>query len=415
MAVYDVLPTTNLKVDDVADTLRANGGVIGVDENGMIKLSDLFSEGANINHWSARKPFASAEDFTETWKCGFTFDNTFTPKRMVYERPTGGSGSPYRLGDFRGYDAKVKPSLYPDSVNVEINDVDAQAGSQTLTVDIRNFKSLGKLLSADLGIDTFLFLGRPDTAKKMTLTGTSETVSQANAAMAVSSDNVYVKNPGVDNLTKYVGAFAKSADIVPNLAYNQYVFDEDTLAVKSRVRLASPTITNTANGATLVPGHIVKGQFDFALADPPIQGDYSVFYDAYIFLTWYRVENGYLTIYISGDVDMAYQDKLLGGVFVEEKKKQGYMRLRSYYGHMGEDGDVVRDGWFGTIDNANAGKCEVEYYESYEGTDTFGFDYNGIFLKSVYQNPLWVIKTPYKANELTPERNVVVTQIVPWN
>lgn len=407
--VLDILPSENLRVEDIRDTLNANGGNVGND------VVSFFGEDAKINPFSTKKPFVSAELYTDEWKSGFVLDHTLIPYRLRYELPKGGEESPYRLGDFRGYDAKVRPQLWPNELSVVVNDVDSTSGgSQELVVEIRNFKSLAKLLKKDLGIDTFLILGRTDTAKEMTLTGTSETVAEANVGMEVSSGDAFVKNPGVKNLTKYIGAFAKSSDIFPNLAYATYVFDEDTLKVNVSAMLASPTTTNPFNGQAIVPGHIVKGQLDFILAEPPIVGDYSIFYDNYIFLTWYRLEsNGALTIYISGETDMAYQERLINGLFVEEKKVRGMMRLRSYYGHMGESGDVVRDGWFSTIGNAN-GKCEVEYYESYEGSDTFGFDYEGVFMKSIYQTPLWVIRTPYIASELTQEKNIVVTQIIPW-
>ena len=409
--VYDILPTESLRVEDIRDTLNANGGNVGND------VVSYFGEDAKINPFSTKKPFVSAELYTDEWKSGFVLDHTVIPYRLRYELPTGGESSPYRLGDYRGYDAKMKPSLYPNELAVVVDDVESsgEGAGQELVVEIRNFKSLAKLLKTDLGIDTFLFLGRTDTAKEMTLTGTSETIANANVGMAVSSGDAFVRNPGVKNLTKYVGAFAKSSDIFPNLAYSTYVFDEETLKVDVSAMLASPTVTNPINGQSIIPGHIVKGQLDFILAEPPIVGDYSIFYENYIFLTWYRIEsNGALTIYISGDTDMTYQDALLSGLFVEEKKKQGMMRLRSYYGHMGESGDVIRDGFFSTIGN-DSGKCEVDYIESYEGSDTFGFDYDGIFMKTIYQSPLWIIRTPYIVSELTQEKNIVVTQIIPWS
>ena len=53
MAVYAYLPTTNLKWDDIRDTLNANGGTVTND------VSTAFQTTANINKWSKHKPVKS--------------------------------------------------------------------------------------------------------------------------------------------------------------------------------------------------------------------------------------------------------------------------------------------------------------------------------------------------------------------
>lgn len=50
MAVYEILPATNLKWDDIRDTLNANGGNV----NNMAITA--FQSGANIQRWAKYKP-----------------------------------------------------------------------------------------------------------------------------------------------------------------------------------------------------------------------------------------------------------------------------------------------------------------------------------------------------------------------
>lgn len=121
MAVYDILPTENLKWDDIRDTLNANGGVVN---NNAITA---FQTGANIQRWSKYKPVAYYKEFTtmdEEWykgddlKCGLTIRYSPTDGDIIdiyrrndaytYNYLTQG---PYRLGDFRGYYPKAEPYI----------------------------------------------------------------------------------------------------------------------------------------------------------------------------------------------------------------------------------------------------------------------------------------------------------------
>ena len=123
MAVYEILPTENLKWDDIRDTLNANNGsVTNVAET-------AFKATANINKWSKYKPVRLNENFpsydtyytAQDGLCGFggfeMFDqiSLFTVYRnkstWKYLLPRGGSNEPYRLGYFRGYYTKAKPFL----------------------------------------------------------------------------------------------------------------------------------------------------------------------------------------------------------------------------------------------------------------------------------------------------------------
>ena len=134
MAVYEILPEANLSMDDVRDTLNANGGSVGND------LVSYFSASANINKWAKYKPedykknFNLTDDERKSNHYGLTMNayqyllnassiiakdgkidisndkNSFLYKlckgtlgQFDYVLPKGGENSPYRLGDFRRY------------------------------------------------------------------------------------------------------------------------------------------------------------------------------------------------------------------------------------------------------------------------------------------------------------------------
>lgn len=127
MAVYDILPDTNLKGDDIRDTLNANGG--SVSNNTL----SFFTESANINWSSKYKPVRYPADFpskSEYWRaedgnCGLSPASTTSyssiPSMMdgdmngwTYNPPRGVTSyrnEPYRLGDFRGYAPKAVPMV----------------------------------------------------------------------------------------------------------------------------------------------------------------------------------------------------------------------------------------------------------------------------------------------------------------
>lgn len=122
MAVYEILPTTNLKWDDIRDTLNANNGTVN---NNAITA---FQSGANINKWSKYKPVRLNQPFPSYdtyWKaqngycglvpakCGADWISDIQTLEWEYELPRGGESEPYRLGDFRGYNPKAVPQYIP--------------------------------------------------------------------------------------------------------------------------------------------------------------------------------------------------------------------------------------------------------------------------------------------------------------
>lgn len=57
MAVYDVLPSQNLKYEDIRDTLNSAGGTVGN------SIASAFVVGNNINYYSKYKPMSHPVNF----------------------------------------------------------------------------------------------------------------------------------------------------------------------------------------------------------------------------------------------------------------------------------------------------------------------------------------------------------------
>lgn len=141
MAVYDIIPVTDITDDDIHDTLNAHGGTVS-------SVSSFFSARANINMFSRRKPVpyskvfcqdfdSSKPDYDKTWwkgnngDCGISIPvyTTMDAVRDVTNGtlngwtlflPKGGSSEPFRLGDFARYsaiaDAPFKKFNIPERV-----------------------------------------------------------------------------------------------------------------------------------------------------------------------------------------------------------------------------------------------------------------------------------------------------------
>lgn len=133
MAVKEIIPNTNISVDDIRDTLNANGGSVS-------QPSTFFTTAAKINPWSKKKPSNFTEDFCQDfdknrsdyregwWKgtdgmCGFTIPWYKTYIEAVNNTNGGMNGWTYnlpklkfRLGDFAGYYPKASPIIKDFSV-----------------------------------------------------------------------------------------------------------------------------------------------------------------------------------------------------------------------------------------------------------------------------------------------------------
>jgi hypothetical protein len=83
-------------------------GVSSVLGKTIYKLSELCTDGS-INRWSEHKPYSSTgpgssyDGGTGNGKTNGLYRETGGGKLTFYNKPTGGTSSPYRLGDFREY------------------------------------------------------------------------------------------------------------------------------------------------------------------------------------------------------------------------------------------------------------------------------------------------------------------------
>lgn len=121
-----VIPNSNVNLaTNIRDVLNAHGSSCTND------VISFFDSRAVINQWSFRKPYSSDDDMFKlsdsqirNINCGFDINGaqmgsyTQLPTKMdgnmngwVYTRPSGGQYSPYRLGDYVGYDTDAKPMI----------------------------------------------------------------------------------------------------------------------------------------------------------------------------------------------------------------------------------------------------------------------------------------------------------------
>lgn len=119
-----VIPSTDVNLaTEVRDVLSAAGGSVSND------VTSFFKSGAKINEWARYKPEKYAKDFDLTDNDRYLNNHGFDTSTFggnantlsailtlakggntwKYVLPEGGKNSPYRLGDFRGYDTAAKP------------------------------------------------------------------------------------------------------------------------------------------------------------------------------------------------------------------------------------------------------------------------------------------------------------------
>ena len=124
------LPNTGITTSAVASAIGAGSNDVG-----------SFCKHPNVNKWSKWKPIQSSivtglveQDFINAnyglqaqedsqiksyqWYNGTTVASIVQPSEWSYNKPYGSSASPYRLGDFRGYNHNALPPI------IDVNDVD---------------------------------------------------------------------------------------------------------------------------------------------------------------------------------------------------------------------------------------------------------------------------------------------------
>ena len=143
MAVHNIIPNSDVLLTDIRDTLNANNSSCTND------VLSFFDSRAVINQWSFRKPYAGGGDTfklsdsqirSSDINCGFSVKQVnaynLIPGAMdggmngwTYNRPTGGQYSPYRVGDYVGYNPSAPPMIQGFNVPSEV------PKSGTTTVD----------------------------------------------------------------------------------------------------------------------------------------------------------------------------------------------------------------------------------------------------------------------------------------
>lgn len=148
MAVYDILPSTNLRAVDIRDTLLANGANWSTSPiKNANYLPNYFRKEANINMWSRYKPVVSNilttmddDDYIKAnfgltifKSSGYGYKELFDKieeinSAIIYEIPE----TKLRLGDFRGYDAQAISPTEIDQVK-EVKKGSAMDGENYVT------------------------------------------------------------------------------------------------------------------------------------------------------------------------------------------------------------------------------------------------------------------------------------------
>lgn len=109
-----IVPDTNVNLaNNVRDVLNAAGGSVNND------ITSFFKAVANIKKWARKKPVRHPKllnltdsdfksvNFGLTMPSGNNSASIAVAQEYIYQLPTGGPSSPYRLSDFRGYNSNA--------------------------------------------------------------------------------------------------------------------------------------------------------------------------------------------------------------------------------------------------------------------------------------------------------------------
>ena len=124
-----VIPINSINLrDDIGKVLLSAGGNVNV-----LEPITYFSDAAKINDNSRRKPvdytvmfdMTDADYYACDWGYTITTYSNYTEMKnavkngatWAYNRPRGGASSPYRLGDFRGYDTEAQVPFKMEAPN----------------------------------------------------------------------------------------------------------------------------------------------------------------------------------------------------------------------------------------------------------------------------------------------------------
>ena len=418
--IYEVLPEINLRAEDVIDTLRENGGVFDTvevdapDGSGKVSGMDVtqcFQEKAKVNPFSLRKPYRKAAEFIDTWESGFVsrFDADKNVTYLEYGLPRGGTLEPYRLGDFRGYNAKAKtPQLGPNDLVFELNDpVGRPTTGGAVSLVINYAKPIFRMLRDEFYTDSFRLKGLSGTEILMDLDGDGGSISLFQFTPTVAT--TCAKNPGVPSIKKYVGELYQSTK--PDRCYE---VTEAPLELKLTTIVKAPEVS--VNQQNFKCGLVHRVQSEFTFDTPAFSGEF--FAESNIAFTWYSINaDKTIRFYVVLKNVLFSTYDFINSTYVNNGL--GVYKLRAYAGDVEADGRVVKLSDFSSVDMSNSGKCAVRYWDVFDldtylsvntGASWFGFE------RSVYQNyindkPMVIIDTPIRAEELTADKRIICVSI----
>lgn len=294
--------TAPVSVDDVKSLL-------GESSNDLATLC----KSSKINVWAKYKPTDYNAAFADDWSKGkdgnyglnITVDNRVSSWRAlvaeyskanngysnIYKRPSGGSSSPYRLGDFRGYNHKAKPEIsdYLAATNyIEDSQIQLSVAYNAITVDgdqvsykdVEVYKGLyfGYVIT-DISGKTLKLLATASTTSSYEVRIAARTLLAGNYRLYPMFCNVdYSTNHtlramycyAVPNLAggKIMSVITKSESVAANF---KSIFAEYTFA-NTRIKV---TLTTTEHGEASNIGVYFCYQTDPTKGQAMVVGEYS--------------------------------------------------------------------------------------------------------------------------------------------
>lgn len=351
-----IVPETNVNLaTHVRDALIAGGGSVTND------TTSFFKSEAKINRWSKRKPFNKAVTFTDEWDSGFVV----TPSGgdlyyLEYILPTGGEYSPYRLGDFRGYDSDAPaPSLSMTEVAYNYAYPSPEAN-----IEINNVKSLIKKISEEnvsYNIDSVKVVGYEDHARQIYYDGSSDSVYVTDSSYFHPSITA-AKNPGATFSDTESVAFTSSNYPERNFKFKGLALD---FKVTSKFPLAYD-LTNPWSMQTFQGACIQMCQENILGSNAVFGSMHSVLTDDDIRLSWYSFTSSGIYINLS-----LYKNERLTELVENNIYASGAMgdyRVILYRGRaQGVSGHVYP---YDIISGADAVVTKT-YIENYQGTNYY--------------------------------------------
>lgn len=272
------LETTNISVTDVSQTIREYiyddfGAIIGYSTD-----VGTLCKSAKVNKWSRYKPVDGA------WPgitLGFEIASTNATKpakshftQWVYKPPTGGSTSPFRLGDFRGYDHD-STTLLQKATNMGVTFFGTQTAGNDIKVscDFGDYATLASIKNMTKFADCYLGLA---VYKGTTIgylnpvwfqCGTAKIGSNAGELITISASDVPLADKDIIEIVPFISEYTFMNDSVTAGNQNKYSLsatkENDNVLFQFIGNLPTvawyPIYNSTSSDLTGIYGLVVKG------------------------------------------------------------------------------------------------------------------------------------------------------------